>query len=237
VGGVRHPLDDPVFTSLTGPQAGLAVRNGNAMRYPSDVAPFFSLPADPDDGDWASAASMAAPGETVMFPALHATPPPGSWELLSVGEGVQLVAGTIGARPDPEAVPLGPADVPDMLDLAARTRPGPFLPRTIELGGYLGIRGDGKLVAMAGERMRPPGHGEISAVCTDEAWRGHGLARRLTLAVAAAIEARGDVPFLHAYAGNAAAIGLYRLLGFRHRRDVLFPVARVTAPGSAGQPG
>jgi GNAT superfamily N-acetyltransferase len=108
---------------------------------------------------------------------------------------------------DPEAVPLGRADVPEMLDLTARAKPGPFLPRTFELGTYLGIHRRGKLVAMAGERLHPEDWTEISAVCTDEAWRGQGLATRLIRAVGAVIRARGDIPFLHAVANNPA-IGL-----------------------------
>ena len=113
-----------------------------------------------------------------------------------------------------------------MLELTERTKPGPFLPGTVELGGYLGIRRAGRLVAMAGERMRPPGFAEISAVCTDEAWRGHGFAARLTRAVAAGIAARGETPFLHAAADNANAIRLYKSLGFVHRRDVRFIAAK-----------
>jgi len=132
----------------------------------------------------------------------------------------------LDAAADPEAVPLGAADVPEMLELTTRTKPGPFLPRTFELGTYLGIRREGRLVAMAGERRHPAGWTEISAVCTDEAWRGQGLAARLTRAVGAGIRARGEVPFLHALTTNAA-IGLYEELGFRHRLAVLFAVVRV----------
>ena len=113
-----------------------------------------------------------------------------------------------------------------MLDLTGRTKPGPFLPRTVELGGYLGIRRAGRLVAMAGERFRPPGYTEISAVCTDQEWRGHGFASRLTRAVAAAIVARGETPFLHAVATNVNAIRLYKSLGFSYRRDMLFIAAK-----------
>jgi ribosomal protein S18 acetylase RimI-like enzyme len=222
---MTYPLDSPVLSSLTGAHARLARTRGRAARYPADISPFCALPDEPDAADWVDAARLVAPGETVLFPALRTVPPPG-WEALWLGEGVQLVAGTLDARPDPEAVPLGPADIPDMLRLTELTKPGPFLPRTIELGAYLGIRRDGKLIAMAGERLRPPGWTEISAVCTDPAWRGHGFASRLTRAVAAGIVARGDTPFLHAIATNPA-IGLYKELGFTYRRDVLFPVLRL----------
>ncbi|MFY9931472.1 MAG: GNAT family N-acetyltransferase, partial [Streptosporangiaceae bacterium] len=122
---------------------------------------------------------------------------------------------------------LGLADVPEMLALTGRTKPGPFLSRTVEMGTYLGIRRGGVLVAMAGERLHPPGWTEISAVCTDPAWRGHGLASRLVLAVAAGIRARGEIPFLHALASNVTAIRLYEELGFRLRRRVVFSVTRV----------
>ena len=121
---------------------------------------------------------------------------------------------------------LGPGDVPDILRLVERTKPGPFLSRTIELGSYLGIRRGGELVAMAGERLRPPGWTEISAVCTDPQFRGQGLATRLTLAVSAAIQARGQTPFLHVMATNVTAIRLYESLGFRFRRAAPFVVAR-----------
>ena len=137
---------------------------------------------------------------------------------------------------DPEAVPLGRADVPEMLGLVASTKPGPFLPRTFELGSYLGIRRGGRLVAMAGERLHPEGWTEISAVCTDEAWRGHGLATRLIRAVGAGIRDRGDLPFLHAVATNPA-IGLYEKLGFRHRRATLFAAARIPEAQLPGRTG
>ena len=113
----------------------------------------------------------------------------------------------MATAPDPEALVLGPDDVPEMLDLVERTRPGPFRPATITIGTYLGFRDTaGALIAMAGERMRPPGWTEISAVCTDPAHRGRGLATRLVRAVGAAIRDRGDVPFLHTTRDNTAAI-------------------------------
>ena len=113
-----------------------------------------------------------------------------------------------------------------MRALAGLTKPGPFVERTHELGRFIGIRHEGQLVAMAGERMRPPGWTEISAVCTDPQFRGQGLATRLTLAVAAAIRARGDTPFLHVMADNVTAIRLYETLGFRARRSAPFVVVQ-----------
>jgi ribosomal protein S18 acetylase RimI-like enzyme len=226
-----HPLDHPVLAALSGPHAGLARARGRAVRYPPDVSPFCALPDQPDEADWADLAAMVGPQEHVIIPGLRATFP-ASWEVAGSMAGVQLVAERVDARPDPEAVPLGPADVPDMLALTARTRPGPFERRTIELGRYLGIRRDGQLVAMAGERMRVPGWTEVSAVCTDPAWRGQGLAGRLTLAVAAGIAACGDTPFLHAVASNTGAISLYERLGFAFRMDIPFVMLRRVGAGT-----
>src|ERR1700732_4060966 len=111
-------------------------------------------------------------------------------------------------------------DAPEMLELATLTEPGPFLARTHTMGNFLGIRIGGRLAAMAGERMRFPGYTEVSGVCTHPDFRGRGLARRLSAAVAARIEARGDQPFLHAWKSNHSAISLYEGLGFKFRTEV-----------------
>jgi ribosomal protein S18 acetylase RimI-like enzyme len=220
-----HPLDNPVRTSLAGPHARFAERRGNVSRYPADVCPFFAMPDVPDATDWADATELAGPGGRLMLAAVRVRPPSG-WEIEMRGEGVQMTGDGVAGAADPEAVLLGSADVPEMLDLADRTKPGPFLARTVEMGTYLGIRHHGVLVAMAGERLHPPGWTEISAVCTDEGWRGLGLASRLVQALAAGIRARGEVPFLHAVATNLNAIRLYEELGFRLRRTAAFSVAR-----------
>jgi predicted GNAT family acetyltransferase len=110
-----------------------------------------------------------------------------------------------------------------MLELVRRTEPGPFFPRTIELGRYLGFRSaDGALIAMAGERLQPTGWTEISAVCTDPAHRGRGLADRLIRAVAAGVRQRGDQPFLHVAGSNVGAVRLYERMGFVIERDIYF---------------
>ncbi|HXL94006.1 MAG TPA: GNAT family N-acetyltransferase [Streptosporangiaceae bacterium] len=224
-----HPLDNPVRASLTGPHARLAERRGAVLRYPADVCPFLALPDEPSAADWADAAALVGPGGLLPLAGVR-IPPPAEWAIEFIGEGVQMTGDSVAGTPDPEAVPLGPADVPEMLDLASRTKPGPFLPRTVEMGSYLGIRRDGTLVAMAGERLHPPGWTEISAVCTDAAWRGHRLASRLVLAVTAGIRARGETPFLHAVATNVNAIRLYEELGFRLRKSTEFSATRV--PGA-----
>ncbi|MCW7942842.1 acetyltransferase [Streptomyces hygroscopicus] len=222
----RHVLDNPALASLSGPHARFAERRGRVLRYPLDVSPWVGLPDDPDADDWAALAALAGPGAEAPLPGFCGQVP-GGWEITFAVDGVQLVDDGAAAAPDPEAVRLTPADVPEMLDLVARTEPGPFLPRTIELGTYLGIRRDGALIAMAGERLHPPGWTEISAVCTDPGFRGQGLATRLILAVAHGIRERGETPFLHTGAGNTNAIRLYESLGFRLRRTTRFLSARV----------
>ncbi|MGW1161496.1 GNAT family N-acetyltransferase [Streptomyces sp. NPDC002513] len=230
----RHVLDNPARASLTGPHAHFAERRGRVLRYPTDVSPWVGLPDDPDADDWADLAALAGPGAEAPLPGFRGELPEG-WEITFSLDGVQLVDDGIPAAPEPEAVRLTPADVPEMLDLVERTRPGPFLPRTIELGTYLGIRRGGALIAMAGERLHPPGWTEISAVCTDPAFRGQGLATRLVLAVAHGIRERGETPFLHTSAGNTNAIRLYESLGFRLRRRTRFLSARVPEPSADEQ--
>ncbi|WP_030990397.1 GNAT family N-acetyltransferase [Streptomyces sp. NRRL WC-3744] len=223
--GVPHVLDNPALASLTGPHAHFAERRGRVLRYPVDVSPWLALPDEPDARDWADVAALAGPGAEIPLLGFRGEVPEG-WETTFRVEGVQFVDDGLAAAPDPEAVRLGPADVPEMLDLVARTQPGPFLARTVELGTYLGIRRGGALIAMAGERLHPPGWTEISAVCTDPAFRGEGLATRLILAVAHGIRERGETPFLHTGAQNTNAIRLYESLGFRLRLRTAFLAAR-----------
>ena len=218
-------LDNPVWAALTGAHARFAQLHGRAGRYRPEVAP-FEAPADPaDPRAWADLAELAGPGAEILVAAPGLTPPPG-WTAPTMIEGVQMVGTGLAAVADPEAVVLGEADVGEVLDLVARTRPGPFRPRTIELGTYLGIRRGGALVALAGERLHPPGYTEISAVCTDPAFRGQGLAGRLMKAVNHGIRARGETPFLHAAASNTGAIRLYEKLGFTVRSGITFAVFR-----------
>ncbi|MFJ9630897.1 GNAT family N-acetyltransferase [Streptomyces sp. NPDC101175] len=229
-----HVLDNPAWAALTGPHAHLAERVGRAARYPVDVAGFHAITDNDDPRAWADLATLVGPGGTAAVRGVSETPD--GWEIVRSGHGVQLVDTALRAEPDPEAVRLGPDDVPEILDLVARTEPGPYLPRTVEMGTYLGIRHEGRLVALAGERLHPPGWTEISAVCTDPAHRGRGLATRLVRAVAAGIKKRGDHPFLHAAATNTDAIRLYESIGFTLRARTVFSFVRFTGPTPAAGP-
>ncbi len=222
-------LDDPVGESLRGHHAHLARRSGRALTYLPDIATFAAVGADPDPRAWADLARLLGPGELAdMFSC--AAPPPADWEEIFTLAGRQMVfSGAAPTAPtdDRGMVELGPDSVSEMLDLVARTRPGPFRPRTQELGTYLGIRDGGRLVAMAGERLRPPGWTEISAVCTAPEARGKGHAAHLVRALIARIVARGDRPFLHVAEGNTTAIDVYERLGFRTRVSVTFRGYRI----------
>jgi len=229
-----HVLDNPAWAALTGPHAHLAERVGRAARYPVDVAGFHAITDNDDPRAWADLATLVGPGSVAAVRVVSETPD--GWEIVRSGQGVQLVDTALRAEPDPEAVRLGADDVPEILDLVARTEPGPYLPRTVEMGTYLGIRHEGRLVALAGERLHPPGWTEISAVCTDPDHRGRGLATRLVRAVAAGIKERGDRPFLHAAATNTNAIRLYESIGFTLRARTVFSLVRFAGPTSAADP-
>jgi ribosomal protein S18 acetylase RimI-like enzyme len=233
--GAPHPLDNPVRTSLTGPHARLAEGAKTALRYPLDVSPFIAMPDEPDEESWRDLADLIGPGGIATILGLT-TPAPRGWEVVMEIRGVQMFDSSVTPADDPEAVRLGSSDIPEMLDLVERTKPGPFRPRTIELGSYLGIRRGGSLVAMAGERMHPPGWTEISAVCTDPGFRGQGLGTRLILAVAAGIRRRAETPFLHATASSTKVIRLYESLGFVVRRELTIIGVRVPGVDQEGTP-
>ena len=213
-------LDNPVWHALAGPHRAFAdpMSSSLAVRYDPEVVIFGAVEAVDHHG-WDAVDRLIGRGGFVALLRDHVGPLPDRYREVFRSPVLQMVAGDLAALDDPAAmVELGPADVDDMVDLTGRTRPGPFQRRTHELGRYLGVRIEGSLVAMAGERFRLPGATEISAVCTDEAVRGQGLGAALTASVARHITARGDVAFLHVEESNAAARSLYERLGFTVRR-------------------
>ncbi|MFC7247246.1 GNAT family N-acetyltransferase [Catellatospora aurea] len=216
---MADPLDDPVRSALTGPHAHLAQRRGRILRYPPELSRFIAIPHPTTAEDWADAAALVGPERAPIAGVVVA--PYDDWKVTGVGPGLQLVEDDVEPRYDDEAVRLGPADLPEIVAFVARHRNGRlFTPRTLELGTYLGIRRGGALVAMAGERLRPVGWNELSAVCTDPAHRRQGLAMRLVRALIAGMRERGERAFLHVSDGNPGAYAMYERLGFRLRRPI-----------------
>ena len=211
-------LDNAVWHALQGPHARFAQVCGRAGRYRPEFARYSALSDARDDGAWQDLLRLAGPGAEVVLTGAPVDAPPG-WTVSRVGRAVQLVAEDVRAGPEPEAVRLTTADVPEIFGLIRRTEPGPWLPRTVELGSYLGIRREGRIVAMAGERVHPTGWTEVSAVCTEAEFRNQGLASRLVRAVVHTIHSRGEEALLHAAVTNVEAIRLYQHLGFRIRRE------------------
>jgi predicted GNAT family acetyltransferase len=225
-----HPLDRPVWWSLTTHHDALSEGNSLARRFVSDVNLFAST-CDETPAAAAALAELVAPGETVFMAQVSAIVVPHGFVAVKAAKGVQMVAprGTKFEAPDADIRVLKDDDAPEMLALATLTEPGPFLRRTHAMGTFRGIRSGGRLVAMAGERLRFPGYTEVSGVCTHPEFRGRGLARRLSAVVAAGIEARGEQAFLHAWKSNQSAISLYEGLGFRVRTEVQVVVLRRVA--------
>jgi ribosomal protein S18 acetylase RimI-like enzyme len=227
-----HPLDNPAWHALTGPHLTLAERCGRAARYHTDVTPFAAIDDPAGAAAWNDLRKLVGPGgAAVLF--RGEIPTWRGWERVARWPAVQMIAPRgqtylPGSAPSDPVTDLGLDDVDDMLDLAARTEPGPFAKRTIELGPYIGVRHQGRLVAMAGLRMRPPGHAEISAVCTDPASRGRGLGALLVQTLTRRIEGWGETAFLHATRDNVTAIRLYEAMGFVRRRSM--DVAMLRAP-------
>ncbi|ADG79586.1 GCN5-related N-acetyltransferase OS=Tsukamurella paurometabola (strain ATCC 8368 / DSM / CCUG 35730 / CIP 100753 / JCM 10117 / KCTC 9821 / NBRC 16120 /NCIMB 702349 / NCTC 13040) OX=521096 GN=Tpau_2990 PE=4 SV=1 [Tsukamurella paurometabola] len=215
----KRVLSDPVNASLDGPHRGFRRTSGRISRYDPDVSVFFGHPRDLTEADYADVARLADRRGIVLLRD-RTTPLPAAWRVMETVGLVQYSGEHVLGEPDPAALRLTTDDVGEMTALVERTNPGPFLPRTVELGTYLGLRNaSGSLIAMAGERMHPPGWTEISAVCTTPEARGRGLASRLIRAVAHGIRARGEVPFLHTSDDNPAR-SLYESMGFVHTRTV-----------------
>jgi predicted GNAT family acetyltransferase len=221
-----HPLDRPIWASLTTHHAPSSEGNALARRFARDVNLFAST-RDDTPSAVAALAALVKPQESVfLLQVPKIVIPPGLVEV-KAAKGVQMVATRrMTLETTRDILTLTDEDAPEMLELATLTEPGPFLARTHTMGTFLGIRIGARLVAMAGERMRFPGYTEVSGVCTHPEFRGRGFARRLSAAVVAGIEARGDQAFLHAWKTNHSAISLYEGLGFQVRTEVNVAVLR-----------
>jgi ribosomal protein S18 acetylase RimI-like enzyme len=221
-----NPLDNPIWEALRTSLERFAEVNGTARRFPPEVTLLAGF-AEPTREAFESLGRLQADGRpSVLF--LHrAIDPPASWKVIETDTLAQMVAERetqMPAAPD-DVIELGDSDTADMMALAKLTKPGPFGLRTRELGTFLGVRREGRLAAMAGERLRLAGYAEISAVCTHPDFLGRGFAGALMAAVMTRMRKKGETPILHVRADNLRAIELYTRLGFVERRRFEFLVS------------
>lgn len=224
---MKHLLANITWHTLTGPHAKFSAGTDTARRYASGFSPIVGF-TDPERPDFTALAAFCAPGEHFYCDGWSGAVPDG-WQLDAESTMFKMVweAELPAEDPAPEAIPLGPQHAEQALALATLTRPGPFGPRTIELGEYFGCFEGERLVAMAGERMCAGPLREISGVCTQPEFQGRGLARRLMLKLVRRQMQRGETPFLHVMRDNLGARGLYARMGFVDHRE---SVVRVVAP-------
>ncbi len=217
-------LDDIFWNTLTGPHAQFASGSGGARRYAKGFSPILAF-ADTAQPDFAALAPFCEAGEHFYCDSWTGAAPDG-WRIDAEATMFRMAwnAALPTADDAPDAVALGPEHADQAVALATLTKPGPFGPRTIELGEYFGYFDGGRLIAMAGERMHAPGLREISGVCTHPDYQGRGLARKLMSRLVHRQMARGEVPFLHVMRANEAAHQLYLRMGFE---DYLETVVRV----------
>ena len=215
-----HPLDRPIWSALTTRQRTLAEGGARALRYPAAVAPFADMVDMSPESFVALGAIMSGSEIAVLFTP-DAVTAPAEFKIVLAETGEQMIGAPAQRAIDGvETVTLGAGDVPTMLALTELTRPGPFSARTHELGTFLGVRVDGELVAMAGERMKPANYTEMTAVCVHPSHRGRGYGQLLLGAISREIAARGEIPFLHVFSSNTSAIALYRRQGMKIRRSL-----------------
>jgi GNAT superfamily N-acetyltransferase len=226
-----RPLDNPIWNALGTEHRTLALTNGPARRYPSEIGPLSGIP-DQSPASFEALRGLAAPGGVLVLffeePSRH----PANWTLLRgclLNQMIRLEPIPPEPRltdPQAEIRRLTFADVPAMIKLADLTEPGPFRSRTIELGGFFGAFHSGRLVAMSGQRLHLPHFIEVSAVCTHPDARGRGYARRLMSLVIADIVAERKTPILHVLPENRSAISVYESLGFTLRRQLHLAVLK-----------
>ena len=223
-----HPLDNVVWHSLVdGPRAALGEVHGRAARLATDVGPFGAI-RDHEPESWRDLAALVGPGNVTCLFAPGVVVADGWDELFDVPCGQLVADGVVTDGESDGLVALTTDDVPEMLELVAATKPGPFEARTIAFGGYVGLRDDdGRLIAMAGERLRGGGFTEVSAVCTALDQQGKGLGTRMVKALVETIRGRGEEAFLHVADTNVNAYRLYLALGFSERCKSSAHVVRV----------
>jgi ribosomal protein S18 acetylase RimI-like enzyme len=227
-------LDNLFWNALTGAQAHLGVGGEEVRRYAPGLPPIAAF-VDPTRPRLDLLADLFEPGEP-FYSDGWSGPAPAGWQIVLEARMTKMIwCGPSPAESEPPGVVrLSAAHLAQILPLVELTRPGPFGPRNLEMGEYVGLfDGEGasaRLVAMAGERCAAGTLREISAVCTHPDMQGRGLARQLMHLLIARQMARGETPVLHVLSHNTAAIGLYRRMGFEeHLESVVRVIERASA--------
>jgi predicted GNAT family acetyltransferase len=217
-----HPLDRPVWNALNSRWAPVALGKPPALRLAPEYGPFAAT-ADDSRESLAALTELIAPRGETWLVETHEPPSPPRSQILRRVELYQMVCPTLTPASPPalDCVELGDADAAEMIGLALLTKPGPFVLRTNRFGGFVGVRDSGRLIAMAGTRMKLPGYAEVSAVCTHPDFRGRGYAGALMRIVCQRMLDAGDTPILHTYAANTGANALYASLGFSVRTPLI----------------
>ncbi len=221
---MSSPLDNVFWNCLSGPHAQYATGAGPVRRYARGFSPIVGC-AEPRQPDFATLEHHVAPGETFYIDIWDGVAPAG-WRVDKEARVFKMVWDAPMPAEDaaPDAVRLEPGKFRDAVELARLTNPGPFGPRTPELGEYFGYFEGGRLIALAGERTRIADFHEVSGICTHPDFQGRGLARKLTLKLVRRQMQRGETTYLHVMAHNGGARALYKKLGFR---DYLETTVRV----------
>lgn len=221
-----NPLENPIWHALTTVQRNFAEGDESAKRFATSVTTLAGF-RDQTADSCAALARLLGPDETAALFLDEVLSEPEGLEIVEIGPLLQMVHDdSTQALEAVDFVPLGLNDVQAMIALAELTKPGPFGHRTIELGSFLGVHHDNRLVAMAGERLHLDGYTEVSAVCTHPDFTGKGYARALVKIVIESIQERGDIPFLHVRPNNTRAVALYESLGFKPTKSNHLVVVR-----------
>ncbi len=221
-----HPLDRPVWNALASGWAKFALGGPRAIQLAPEYGPFAAT-IDRSVESLAALAQCKLSEHDLWVVETDDFPAPPGMTVATRAPVAQMVAGDVAAAsPDCGVVALGEDDAPEMLALARLTKPGPFTAATHRLAPFIGVKRDGRLVAMAGERMKTPGLSELSGVCTHPDYRGNGYGDALSRIITRRILDRGEIAFLHAYEGNAVAIELYRAMGYVQRRTMTLTVLK-----------
>jgi len=218
---MSHLLDNMIWNAITTGNRDIAILDGDTGRYRPDIAPFGAM-REFNAANFQKLYEFIPEGGKVAISSLDEFRfDENKWELVRHYPCCQMVyerpVNVFTTKNSRLIVPLTDEHIPQMLELTALTKPGPFLQRTIEFGNYFGIFIDGRLAAMTGQRMHPTPYMEVSAVCTHPDFRGHGYAKACMLHVMKLILDNSFIPFLHVLESNTTAIGLYESIGFNVR--------------------